>query len=355
MYILLAIIAFGVLVAIHELGHFAAAKAFNVKVVEFSIGMGPRLVKKQKGETLYSLRALPFGGACVMEGEDEEVADPRSFSAQKPWKRFIILFAGSFMNFVLGAVVVFLLVMKLNGGFVGTTITDLTDDFPSFAGGRLEVGDTIIAINGERLYYSEDFSTFMSLYGSRPVDITVLRNGEKITFEDAPLYRRPFTEDGKTVMRYGITFNLIEPTFAAKARFAGYQTMNFVRLIRISLGQLISGQAGIRDLSGPVGIVSAVNEMGQSTELTVSEKLLNIAYFFSFIAVNLAVFNLLPIPALDGGRILTMVLILITERISRKKVNAKYEGYFHAAGFILLMGLALFVLINDVLKIVGNG
>ncbi|NLM83256.1 MAG: site-2 protease family protein [Clostridiales bacterium] len=354
MYILLAIIAFGILIAVHELGHFVAAKAFDVKVVEFSIGMGPRLFKRQKGETLYSLRALPLGGSCVMEGEDEEVDDPRSFTAQKPWKRFIILFAGSFMNFVLGAVVVFFLVLQLKG-FVGTTITDLSDDFPSFGDGRLEVGDTIVAINGERLYYSEDFSTFMSLYGSGPVDITVVRNGEKITFKNAPLYRRPFVENGQTVMRYGITFNLIEPTFAAKVRFAGYQTMNFVRLIRISLGQLISGQAGIRDLSGPVGIVSVVNEMGQSTEMTVREKLLNIAYFFSFIAVNLAVFNLLPIPALDGGRILSMFLILIAERISRKKVSPKYEGYFHAAGFILLMGLALFVLINDVLKIVGNG
>ena len=128
MYILLAVIAFGVLIAIHELGHFVAAKAFNVKVLEFSIGMGPRLLKKQKGETLYSLRALPLGGSCVMEGEDEEVEDPRSFTAQKPWKRFIILFAGSFMNFILGALIVFLLVLQLKG-FAGTTVTELTEDF----------------------------------------------------------------------------------------------------------------------------------------------------------------------------------------------------------------------------------
>jgi regulator of sigma E protease len=195
----------------------------------------------------------------------------------------------------------------------------------------------------------------MSLAGGRPVDITVLRNGEKITFENAPLTRRPFVENGETVMRYGITFNLIEPTLGAKVRFAGYQTMDFVRLIRLSLAQLFRGEAGIRDLSGPVGIVSMVNDVGQSAELSFTEKLFNIAYFFAFIAVNLAVFNLLPIPALDGGRILFMFLILITERLSRKKFDPKYEGYFHAAGFILLMGLALFVLINDVLKIVGNG
>jgi regulator of sigma E protease len=354
MYILLAVIAFGILIAIHELGHFVAAKAFNVKVLEFSIGMGPRLLKKQKGETLYSLRALPLGGSCVMEGEDEEVEDPRSFTAQKPWKRFIILFAGSFMNFILGALIVFLLVLQLKG-FAGTTVTELTEDFPSFKDGSLQVGDTIVAINGERLYYSDDFLTFMSLAGGRPVDITVLRNGEKITFENAPLTRRPFVENGETVMRYGVTFNLIEPTLGAKVRFAGYQTMDFVRLIRLSLAQLFRGEAGIRDLSGPVGIVSMVNDVGQSAELSFTEKLFNIAYFFAFIAVNLAVFNLLPIPALDGGRILFMFLILITERLSRKKFDPKYEGYFHAAGFILLMGLALFVLINDVLKIVGNG
>lgn len=357
MYIILAVLAFGILIAVHELGHFLAAKAFNVKVVEFSIGMGPRLWKTQKGETVYSLRALPFGGSCAMEGEDEdeETYDPRSFTAQSRWKRFIILVAGSFMNFLLGALLMALLVLPLKG-FVGTTVVELADDFPAFEnGGRLMEGDRLLSIDGERLYYADDFVTFMGLAGEKPVDITVLRDGNKITFEDVRLTRRPYVENGQTVMRYGITFNVVQPTFWNKMRYAGYSVINNVRLVRISIELIIQGQVGVRDLTGPVGMTSIVNEMGHAPGMSFTEKLLNIAYFFAFIAVNLAVLNLLPLPALDGGRILFLVIGVITERVGRRTLSPKLEGYFHAAGFLLLMGLAIFVLINDVIKIVGHG
>lgn len=350
MYIILAIIAFGILIIVHELGHFMAAKSFGVKVVEFSVGMGPRLLKKQGKETLYSLRALPVGGSCLMEGEDEETPDPRAFTAQKRWKRFIILFAGAFMNLLLGAIVVLVLVTQVKG-FVGTTITELVDGFPSFGASSLEVGDRIASINGEKLYYSDDFSTFLSLAKGAPVDIVVERDGKMLDLGKVPLAKHDYVVDGVTVNRYGVTFNQIPATAGEKVKYAGYTTMNFVRLIKVSIGMLVNGSAGVKDLSSPIGIVSAVNQVGQSKDLTTGEKLYNIAYFFSFIAVNLAVFNLLPIPALDGGRIFFMLVSYLIEKIIRRKLDPKYEGYVHAAGFVLLMGLMLVVMVNDVARL----
>jgi regulator of sigma E protease len=348
MYIIIAILAFGFLIAIHELGHFMAAKAFQVKVLEFSIGMGPRLLKKQGKETLYSLRALPIGGSCMMEGEDAETDDARSFTAQARWKRFIILFAGAFMNFVAGALIVLVLVSQFSG-FVGNTVTALADGFPSDGQSSLMTGDKILSVNGEKIYYSRDFSMFMSLAGGKPVDLVVLRNGEKTTLDNYTLEPRDY--DGNGVKRYGLTFNKIDATVGEKLKYSGYTTLNFVRLTRVSLSMLFSGSAGLKDLSGPVGIVSAINQVGQDPTSTTAEKLMNVANFCAFIAVTLAVMNLLPLPALDGGRIFFMAVTFIIERISRRHIDPKYEGYVHAAGFVLLLGLMAVVMFNDIVKL----
>jgi regulator of sigma E protease len=354
MYIVIAILVFGVLILIHELGHFTAAKAFGVRVNEFSMGMGPILLKKQGKETLYSLRAFPIGGSCMMEGEDSESEDSRSFTAQKRWKRFIILVAGAFMNFLAGVVVILLLVSQMNG-FVGTTVTELAEGFPLEGASGLMEGDKLVSLNGERLYYSNDFLNFLSLSGGKPVDLVLERGGEKITLEDFPLAPHEYVNDnGEKVLRYGITFDVIEANAGTKLNYAAYQTYNYVRLIRVSLTQLVTGTVGIKDLSSPVGIVSAINQIGQSDDYSLSEKLLTIANFSAFIAINLAVVNLLPIPALDGGRIFFMIITFFIEKISRRRLNPKYEGYIHTAGFVLLMGLMLFVMVNDVVKIVNG-
>lgn len=351
MYIVIAILAFGFLIIIHEFGHYMAAKAFGVRVIEFSIGMGPRLLKKQGKETLFSLRALPIGGSCMMEGEDEEMEDPRSFTAQARWKRFIILFAGSFMNFLTGAVIVLILVSQ-SVGFLGNTITGLAEGFPHEGEKGITAGDKIISINGERVYYADDFLTFMALYGDKPVDMVVLRDGAKVTLNDLPLQPRDYVdENGATVRRYGVNFNRIDDTLGQKLKYTGYRTMNLVRFTRISLSMLFSGSAGFNDLSGPVGIVSAINDVGQDPEASTSEKLFSVANFIALIAVTLAVMNLLPIPALDGGRIFFMIVTFFIEKISRKHVDPKYEGYIHTAGFLLLLGLMAVVMINDVVKL----
>jgi len=352
MYIVIAIAAFGILIAVHEIGHFAAAKMLGVKVTEFAIGMGPKILKKQGKETLYSLRALPFGGFCAMEGQDEKLDDPRAFTSQKRWRRIVILAAGSAANFIAAFVVVVILTSGV-GGFVGTTITGLLDEFPNQGEQGLMVGDTIVSINGERLYYVDDFSTFMQLARSGNVDLVIRRGGETITLNRFPLERRIYEIDGQEVLRYGITFNAIEPTALEQFKFSGYQAMNFVRLIRVSLAQLISGAVGLRDLSGPVGIVEAMNTAGQTAaeQYGIMAALRNMAFLTAFIGVNLAVMNLLPIPALDGGRILFICLTWVIEKVIRRRLDPKYEGYIHTGAFVLLIGFMVLILISDVLKL----
>jgi regulator of sigma E protease len=347
-YIIIAIVAFGVLVAIHELGHFTAAKLLGVKVNEFAIGMGPKLLQKQGRETLYSLRAIPLGGFCAMEGEDEEVADPRSFTAQRRWKRVVILAAGSAMNFLLGLVIVIALYSNLDH-MGGTTIVGFDDAFPHSGENGLMAGDRVLSIDGERLYYSNDFSLFMSLADER-VDIELVRGGRRVDLSGYPLTLRPM-EDGS--MKYGISFNRIEGTAVERLKYSCYTAMNFVRMTRVSLVQLVTGRAGLRDLSGPVGIVTIINDVGR-TEQPTSAKLRSVAYFVAVIAVNLAVMNMLPIPALDGGRIFFALLTGLIELVTRRHINPKYEGYIHAAGFALLIGLMALVMVSDVLKIING-
>ena len=350
MYIILAIIVFGVLIATHELGHFAAAKACGVKVNEYAIGMGPAIFKKQKGETLYSLRCLPLGGFCALEGEDGDSDDPRSFQAQAVWKRFIILVAGAAMNFITGLIIAVIL-FSGSSAFVVPEIVELADGFPDDGERGLMVGDTIRSINGERVWYSADFTLLMGRSGDGPVDVVVIRNGEKVRLDDYDLRAREYSDsDGNVTVRYGVSFKVIKAGIIDRLRYSVYTACNFVRLVRFSLADLVHGAVGFKDLSGPVGIVSAINDMGHSSS-SVAAAISNIAFLCAFIAVNLAVMNLLPIPALDGGRIFFLVITWIIEKIIRRQVNPKYEGYIHAAGLVLLVGLMVVVMFSDVVKL----
>ena len=356
MYIVLAIIAFGVLIIVHELGHFAAARACGVRVLEFSLGMGPLLAKKQGRETVYSLRALPLGGFCAMEGEDGDSDDPRSFAMQPAWKRGIILVAGAAMNFVVGFLLV-LLVFSQSEGFSSPRIDSFMEGCPYQGESALLPGDEFYKIDGHRTYFFSDISEYLARSGSDSHDIVVIRDGHKVKLENFSMKLVEYpTESGGTELKYGIYGSFDPKTLGNSLKYSWYCSLDFVRLVWRSLGDLVTGAVGIGELSGPVGIVDMVNEVAtqEAAKASVKDALLDVCYLFALIAVNLAVMNLLPIPALDGGRVFFLIVTWIIEKISRRRLNPKYEGYIHSAGFILLMGLMVFVMINDVVKLFVN-
>ena len=320
-YVIIAILIFGVLIAIHEFGHFSVAKLCGVKVNEFAVGMGPAIWKKQKGETLYALRAIPLGGYCAMEGEDGDSDDPRAFTAQPAWKRILILCAGSFNNFLLGLVVIFCLYLSATA-FVAPTIA-------SFVYQYYDVGDFLH--QGDGVY-----------------DLVLRRDGKKVVLKDYEMTPRHY--EGQERELFGFNFGYEEATFPVKVRYSWDTAMEFGRMVWMGLSQLVHGEVGLRDMSGPVGIVDLMAETGESAEST-SDALFNILYLGAFIAVNLAIMNMLPIPALDGGRVFLLLVTLVIETITRRKLNPKYEAWIHAGGMALLLTLMAVIMFNDILKL----
>lgn len=351
MYIVVAIIAFGILIAIHELGHFITAKSLGVRVNEFSVGMGPAIFKKQRGETLYALRCLPIGGFCAMEGEDEDTGDERAFSVQPMWKKLIILAAGAAMNFLLGLLIIILLYSDASA-FASNHVLLTASAFPYGGENGIMAGDLIYSIDGARVYYADDFFMYMSL-ADGPVDMTLIRDGEKVELKNYGLKMEPYQNaDGETVQNYGVGFERIPGTLTEKLKYSCYKSYDFVRMVWMGLSDLLTGRAGVKDLSGAVGIVITMNEVGEEAD-TVSDALMDIAYLCAFLAVNLAVMNLLPIPALDGGRIFFVILNSLIMLFTRKKIDPKYEAYIHAAGLVLLLGLTGYVMVNDIVRIIA--
>lgn len=354
MYIILAILLFGILIAAHEWGHFIAARLCGVTVHEFAIGMGPMLWKKTgKTGTQFSLRALPIGGFCALEGEEGESDDPHSLSNQGFWKKVLVFAAGAIMNFLVGV----LILLVLNSGAAGFTVPVISGTAPEFEavnGQPLEAGDVFYSINGSRVYMTSDVELLLSLANREPIDLVVLRDGEKVELKQIPV--REYTDsEGGSYQGYGLyrTLEIEEATWGLKLKYTWYNAIDFVRIVWYSLKMLVTGSAGVEDLSGPVGIVSTINEVGVQS-VSIRAALENIAYFGAMIAVNLAVMNLLPLPALDGGRIFFLFLNGLWLLLFRKTINPRYEGYVHMTGMALLMGLMLVVAFSDIGKLFGR-
>ena len=336
MYIIAAILIFGVLIAVHELGHFLAAKACGVRVNEFSIGMGPAIFHTTKGETEYSLRLLPIGGFCAMEGEDEESDDPRALERQGFWKKLLIFVAGAAMNFLTGLLIMICLYAGAQG-FYTAEIVELDSAFPQQGENGIMVGDVIWAINGERIYLKSDVSTVLGVVDldeNGTIEMTVKRGGEKLK---RTLTLQTYTdENGAEVRRYGFTYGgIVEATPLVRLQYSWYNTLDFVRLVRMSLMMLVSGSAGLDDLSGPVGIVSTIKDVGEEAQEEAEKNNQNgfaaaaesILYFGALIAVNLAVMNLLPLPALDGGKVFFLVINTLALALFKRQIPPKYENY----------------------------
>lgn len=345
--ILFAVLMFSLLIFVHEFGHFIAAKLSGVRVNEFSIFMGPAIVKWQRGDTLYAIRCIPIGGYCAMEGEDADTDDPHSFQKAKWWKRLIILVAGSFMNFVIGILLIFIILLPATG-FSTTDVDAIMPGSSLSEGNAILAGDRLLKMDGEKLYIQPDFSLILEVKPSERHDVLVLRDGEKLLLEDVLFEVRELTEeDGSQFVGYGIQFRGTEATFGQKLKYTWNYALDYVRMVRLSLAMLFNGQAGVSDMSGPVGIVNQMSQSAQAAQ-SAGDAVYTMLNFAALIAINLAVMNLLPIPALDGGRVVGLLLTTIVESITKKKLDPKYEGYLHAVGMILLLAFMAFITLKDI-------
>ena len=351
MAIVFAILIFSFLIFIHELGHFLAAKASGVQVNEFAMFMGPALFKWQRGETLYSIRCIPLGGYCAMEGEDADTDNPRSFQKAAWWKRLCILLAGVTMNFISGFLI-FALVFAPNKGFVQPVIAEAETGNTIVYEEGLHIGDRILKVNGSRVYVSSDVTMLLNLQQGETYDLVVERDGQKVILDDFAMQPHEFTnEDGSTSMRYGILFASADKTFGELISYTWNTCMSVVQSVWLSLEMLLTGQVGLNDIAGPVGIVNMMNNTAQASPTTTAV-IRNLLSFGAMIAVNLAVMNLLPIPALDGGRAVALLLTVAIEKITRRKLNPKYEGAVHAVGMVILLAFMVLILFKDVFQII---
>ena len=350
MTVIFAVLLFSFLIFIHELGHFVAAKLSGVLVNEFALFMGPAIVKWTRGETQYSIRCIPIGGYCAMEGEDGGSEDPRAFGRAKWWQRLIILLAGSFMNFVAGLLIMVIICMPMEK--IVTPVIEKFESYSTVTGENgLQPGDRIVKLDGERIYLQSDFSMLLSLNPGDVHDLVVERNGKRVILDDFLMEKHETVdESGNPAMRYGIDFVQKRATLGEKLNYAWLECVNTVRSVRLSLQMLLTGEAGLGDMTGPVGIVQIMSDTAKASD-SAGAAFMRMLYFGGYIAINLAVMNLLPIPALDGGRALALLLTLGVEAVTRKKIDPKYEGYIHGIGMILLLGLMAVIMFKDIFMI----
>jgi regulator of sigma E protease len=340
--VIFAILAFSLIIFVHEFGHFITARMFGVTVHEFAMGMGPKLVAWGKGETKYSVRAIPIGGFCSMEGEDERSDDEGSFS-NKPWyAKFVILAAGAAMNVILGLVisVIFVAVSSAQTGILSTKVDKVLENSSLY--GFLQKGDQIIEINDKTVNIRRDIDFAMQGYQGKECEIVIRRDGKRLSATFKPIETK--YEDGTQAFLVGFVPEIMPATFFGVIREGFYQTIWMGKIVFVSLGMLLSGEARFSQLSGPVGVVGAMNAQAQTGGIVA------LLYLVAFISVNIGIMNLLPIPALDGGRI----LFVVVEAIRKKPIPPEKEGVVHFIGLILLMGIMVLATWNDILRLVSG-
>ena len=376
------IIMFLVMVSLHEFGHFIVGKLLGFKILEYAIGFGPQLLKKQGKETMYSLRAIPVGGYCKFEGEDGDSDDDRAFSKQAVWKRILVVLAGGVSNIILGFVLFMIIVPMTSPILTNTVESVVKNSYVETAG--LQAGDKIVEIDNKKVSFYNDISLATEMF-TKDTDTTikVYRNGEKLTLTFKPteeIINYKYEENGVTVeetingvkttefyeygednvkddskvgteesvTRYIIGFRPhTEPVTVFNVwQQAWFQTKFVVKIVYQSLWQMVTGKVGMDQVSGPVGIVSEVNNAVNSG----SRSWLYVLNLVALLTINLGVFNLLPIPALDGGRLFFMIIALIRH----KPIPPEKEGMVHAIGMLMLFGLIIVISFNDIMKLIGR-
>lgn len=343
MNILVAIIVFSLLILFHELGHFTLAKLNGIRVNEFSLGLGPTIIGFTKGETKYSLKLLPFGGACMMEGEDENSDDDRAFNKKSVWARISVVAAGPIFNFIMAFLFSFIVMSA--AGVDTATLSDVIDGYAAQEAG-LAGGDTIVAMGGKDIHFYREISLYATFHVGEPVEIIYERDGQEYTTTLTPKYDE---ESRRYLYGFISSGGRAQLGFFENIKYAFYELGYYIDVTIQSLKMLVTGGAGVNDLSGPVGIVQS---MGEVYEESVENDgyfiaLLNMMNWAIMLSANLGVMNLLPIPALDGGRL----VFLLVEAIRGKAIDPEKEGMVHMIGIALLFLLMFVVMFNDIRKI----
>ena len=351
--IILFILILGLIVLVHEFGHFIFAKMFHVHVYEFAIGMGPKIWSSEKlrekrkkagkkvSETIYSIRAIPLGGFNQLAGEgleeDKNIKKENLLGGRPIWQRFLIMFFGAGNNFILGIIVLFICALIFGSPNISTVIPTIVPDSPMDIAG-LKTGDKILSINGSKTKTLDDVQLYMLVAGENETTFEVEREGEKYTFKVTPFVGKEKEEKGYS---FGIQYNnTLEKGFIKSIKYAFFKFYSITRQIFITIKELFTGGVSVKELSGPVGIYSAVDQ-------TRTAGIYSVLNLIALLSINVGIMNLIPLPAFDGGRI----LFLIIEKIKGKPIKPETENLIHNIGFYLLLALLVYVTINDIIRL----
>lgn len=342
MKLIIALLIFSILIIFHELGHFWLAKANGIRVNEFSLGLGPTIFGITRGETKYSLKLLPFGGACMMEGEDGESSDEKAFGKKSVWARMSVVAAGPVFNFIMAFVFSFLLICNI--GYDLPVLADVTEGYAAEEAG-MQAGDRILKLNGKKIHFYREISSYAMFHPGETVEVTYERNGETYQTTLVPKYEE---ELGRYLYGFVGDVENVRGNLWENIKYSVYEVKYWISTTLGSLKMLLTGGVTLNDMSGPVGIVDVI---GDSYEESVSygyfAAFLQMIYISIILSANLGVMNLLPLPALDGGRL----VFLIVEAIRGKKIDPEKEGMVHFVGIMLLFALMIIVMFNDIRKI----
>ena len=334
--VIIPILALSALILVHEVGHYCAARSTGIGVKEFAIGMGPKLFSFTKNKIVYSLRAVPIGGFVSMIGEDEESDATNSLNSKPLWKRFIVMVSGSFMNLLLGFILMAVIVSGAKG-FYSTEILRFESGSMSETTG-LQIGDQILKVKDKKINIYNDLVYAVIRHGVEPIDVTVRRNGETVKIPNVKFNIE--TEDGITYGVIDFRTSVQEKTIPIALRQVFYQSLSTIDMVASTFFDLITGKYGVDEVSGPLGVTQ---EIGKSAR----EGGTSFLFLLTLITMNLGIVNLLPLPALDGGRI----VFLLIELVRRKPIKPEYEGYVHLAGMVLLLLFMVVITYKDIMNL----
>ena len=339
--ILAAILFFGLLIATHEAGHFTMAKLFKVRVNEFAIGMGPTLWKKKKKETQYSLRLFPVGGYVAMEGEDGDSTADGSFTTKPPYQKGIIILAGAVVNLLTGLLLMAILLGTSD--LIGTPALSKFQDGAASRKQGLREGDRILAVNNHVIRTEYDLSFYMAQDKDGVMDFVVERDGETVPVKHVAFDKKDV--EGTEVVVYDFAIVGVEPGFKNVVKYSVLDSLSIVRIVWVSLWDLVTGQFSMNDMAGPVGTVQAIADT--TSDAAKSGNASRLLLIMALIAINVGAFNLIPFPALDGGRFVFIML----EGILRRPISKEVQGMVNAIGMAMLLGLMVMVTFSDVFKL----